>query len=78
MENSLFCLHIFEHCNNILATAIRLVDGPSEFEGRVEVYHMGRWGDICKIYHNYNEKATVAKASILSVEIRYYSIVYTM
>ncbi|XP_069120541.1 galectin-3-binding protein B-like [Argopecten irradians] len=27
--------------------ALRLVDGPSELEGRLEVFHEGQWGTIC-------------------------------
>ncbi|XP_041372547.1 deleted in malignant brain tumors 1 protein-like [Gigantopelta aegis] len=28
-------------------TTIRLVNGPSENEGRVEIFHNGQWGSIC-------------------------------
>jgi len=32
------------HC----VIAVRLADGPSAREGRLEVYHNGMWGTVCE------------------------------
>jgi len=34
------------------AQTVRLVEGPSPREGRLEVYHAGRWGTVCDNYFN--------------------------
>ena len=40
---------------------MRLVDGMSPYEGRVEVCNGGQWGTICDSYWDYREASVVCR-----------------
>lgn len=54
---------------DILGNAFRLVNGNTELEGRVEVFHNRQWGTICDDHFNEVQARVICK--IMGYERRF-------
>ena len=54
-------------CTDLEDGNVRLVDGPSAYEGRVEICSNRQWGTICNRYWSANDAVVVCRQLGFSV-----------
>ncbi|XP_045190589.2 deleted in malignant brain tumors 1 protein-like isoform X4 [Mercenaria mercenaria] len=67
------CGHTEDVGVTCLRAPVRLVDGPHRHEGRLEIYHKGKWGAVCGDSFNDNAARVVCRM-LIPTGIEYYVI----